>query len=306
MRVAVTGSHGLIGSALVAQLRRQGDDVVPVVRGAAQSDEIAWDPDSGSINAASLEGIDAVVHLAGAGVGDHRWSDAYKQTILKSRTDGTRTLAVALAHMDRPPKVLLSASAVGFYGVRGDEDLTEDSVGGTGFLADVCRQWEGATAPAADAGIRVVTMRNGVVLSAAGGALKKQLLPFRLGLGARLGSGHQQFSWITRRDVVGAMTFLIGRSDIAGPVNLTAPNPVTNRIFTQALAHAVRRPAVLSVPTAVLRLAVGREMAGEFLLASQRVLPQRLLDAGFSFADPELAGALRVSLDDRSQHPTFS
>ncbi|HEX3793004.1 MAG TPA: TIGR01777 family oxidoreductase [Acidimicrobiales bacterium] len=303
MKVAVTGASGLIGSALVGHLRGRGNEVMRVVRTSPGKGDVVWDPAAGSIDVDALNGVDAVVHLAGAGVGDHRWSADYKEEILQSRVRGTHALATALAGLARPPGVFLSASAVGFYGVRGDEVLTEDSGNGDGFLADVCRRWEAATAPATGAGIRTVVMRNGIVLSATGGALKKQLWPFRLGLGARLGSGRQYFSWISRRDVVAAISFLIAHPEISGPLNLTTPAPVTNTEFTRALGRAVRRPTLLAVPSAALRLAVGREMAEEFLLASQRVMPQRLTEAGFVFADPLLDGGLRTALDDRPHDP---
>lgn len=299
MKIAVTGSGGLIGSSLVLHLRSRGHQVIPVVRGKVVVGGVLWDPRRGTIDTEKLEGIDAAVHLAGAGVGDHRWSLGYKQEILSSRVDGTATLAEALAHLRVPPSVMVSASAVGYYGPRGDEVLTEDAGNGAGFLATVCAQWESATHAARSAGIRVVTLRTGVVLSAAGGALKKQLPPFRLGLGARLGSGHQQLSWITRRDVVAAIAFLLEDSALSGPFNLTSPHPVSNATFTKALGRALRRPAKLIVPERVIRVALGDEMASEVLLASQRAVPQHLLAAGFAFADPDLAEALVTALDDR-------
>jgi uncharacterized protein (TIGR01777 family) len=299
MKVAVTGSRGLIGTELVRQLGAQSHEVVRIVRGPAGPGDMTWDPENGVLRSSDLQGIDAVVHLAGAGVGDRRWSARYKQLILSSRVTGTAALATALAEMPSPPRVLVSASAVGYYGQRGDEQLTEGSEPGTGFLAGVCAQWEAATFPASSAGIRVVMTRTGVVLSASGGALKKQLPLFKFGLGARLGDGRQQFSWITRRDVVAGICFLIEHEEIAGPVNLTAPQPVTNAEFTRALARAVHRPAKLAVPRAILRLGAGSEMATEFFLASQRVVPQRLRDAWFSFKDPELQGALKVALRDQ-------
>jgi uncharacterized protein (TIGR01777 family) len=299
MKIAVTGSRGLIGSALVPHLRASGHDVVRIVRERATGTDISWDPGERTIEADKLEDVDAVVHLAGAGVGDHRWSAAYKQAILSSRVDGTTTLAETLARVQRPPVVMVSASAVGYYGSRGDEVLTERSESGTGFLADVCRRWEAATAAAADAGIRVVHLRTGVVLSAAGGALKKQLPPFRLGLGARLGSGKQWFSWITRRDAVAAISHLLDDEGASGPFNLAAPEPVPNVVFTHALGSALRRPALLAVPSIVLRVAVGDEMTSEFLVASQRAMPERLLSSGFVFADPALAAALVTALQDR-------
>jgi uncharacterized protein len=299
VRIAVTGSGGLIGSSLVPYLRSKGHEVVPIVRGTATGDEVLWDPKKGTIDLDKLQGIGGMVHLAGAGVGDRRWSPGYKQVILSSRVDGTRTLAEAIAKLPIPPSVMVSGSAVGYYGQRGDEVLTEDAEVGTGFLADVCAQWESATAPASAAGIRVVTIRTGVVLSGAGGALKKQLPPFRLGLGARLGRGYQQLSWITRRDVVAAISLLLRDLTLSGPINLTAPNPVSNARFTKELGRALHRPARLVVPEKVIRLALGDEMASEFLLASQRAVPQRLLAAGFSFADPTLPEALVTALQDR-------
>jgi uncharacterized protein len=299
MKIAVTGSRGLIGSTLIPYLGAAGHEVIRIVRGRAGADEIGWDPLNRVIEAEKLPGVEAVVHLAGAGVADHRWSPAYKREILSSRVDGTTTLARALSAMAVPPSVMVSASAVGYYGSRGDEVLTEDSGPGTGFLADVCAQWESSTAAAVAAGVRVVTLRTGVVLSAAGGALRTQLPPFRLGVGARLGTGAQQFSWISRRDAVAAITSLLADEGPTGPVNLTSPQPVTNAVFTQALGRTLHRPALLAVPSPVLRLAFGREMAEEFLLTSQRVMPARLLAAGFTFADPDLPGALTTALADR-------
>ena len=300
MKVAITGSTGLIGSALVPPLRAEGHQVIRIVRRAAGDDEVQWNPNGGTIEWRKLEGIDAVVHLAGAGVGDRRWSTDYKQLILSSRIDGTTTLVKALALLATPPSVLLSASAVGYYGIRGDEVLTEYSHAGTGFLADVCVRWEASASAASTSGIRVVNLRTGVVLSAAGGALKKQLWPFRLGIGARLGRGDQQFSWISRRDAVDAIAFLMGNSALAGPFNVTSPDPVTNAAFTRALGRALHRPAGLALPGSILRAAVGTEMSSEFLLASQRVLPERLLDSGFTFADRTLSEGLVTALHDRT------
>jgi uncharacterized protein len=254
---------------------------------------------SGVIDAVKLHGVEAVVHLAGAGVGDRRWSPRYKQVILSSRVDGTSTLARALSHLPVPPSVLVSASAVGYYGVRGDEILTEEAGQGVGFLADVCARWEAATAPAAAVGTRVVTLRTGVVLSGAGGALRKQLPLFRLGLGARLGSGDQQLSWITRRDVVAAISFLLDRTELFGPFNLVAPQPVSNATFTEELGRAMHRPARLVVPETVVRIALGREMASEVLFASQRAVPQGLTAAGFTFGDTALPEALVTALHDQ-------
>jgi hypothetical protein len=303
VRVAITGSRGLIGSALGRHLRSAGHEVVPVVRGRAGPGQVAWDPRAGTIDAEGLRGVGAVVHLAGAGVGDHRWSAAHRADVLSSRVAGTTLLAETLAGLSPAPAVLLSGSAVGYYGSRGDEELTEASAPGSGFLADVCARWEAATAPAADAGVRVVHLRTGIVLSAAGGALAKQLLPFRFGLGARLGSGRHQLSWITRRDHVAALSFLLTRGELAGPVNVTSPAPVANAEFTAALGRALHRPARLVVPAAVLRLVAGRQMAEEFLLASQRARPERLLGAGFTFADPGIGAGLATALADQDLVP---
>jgi uncharacterized protein (TIGR01777 family) len=299
MKIALTGSRGLIGSSLAPHLRAQGHEVIRIVRGRAAAGEVLWDPTSGAIDAAKLHGLEAAVHLAGAGIGDRRWSPGYKQVILSSRVDGTSTLARALSRLPVPPSVLVSASAVGYYGVRGDEILTEEAGQGAGFLADVCAQWEAATAPAASVGIRVVNLRTGVVLSGAGGALAKQLPLFRLGLGARLGSGEQQLSWITRRDVVAAISFLLDGTELSGPFNLVAPQPVSNATFTEELGQALHRPARLVVPETVVRIALGREMASEVLFASQRAVPQRLVAAGFSFCDAALPEALVTALHDR-------
>jgi uncharacterized protein (TIGR01777 family) len=303
MKIGITGATGLLGSALVPQLRSEGHQVIRVVRRNAGPGDVMWDPSAGTIDQEALNGVDAVVHLAGAGIGDHRWSADYRQTILSSRVNGTSTLAGALSLLPNPPSVMVTASAVGYYGLRGDEVLTEASGPGTGFLADVCAQWEDAASAAASAGIRVVALRTGVVLSAAGGALKKQLLPFRLGLGARLGHGDQWLSWITRRDAVAAISFLLNHENLDGPFNLSSPHPVPNAEFTQQLGRALHRPAVLAVPAPLMRLVLGTDMAAELLLASQRVLPDRLLGTGFAFLDAELPGALANALSDRAMVP---
>lgn len=300
MKVAITGSHGLIGSALVSSLRRDGDEVVRLVRGTPGAGEVGWDPLAGTVDPAGWHGIDAVVNLAGAGIGDRRWSPGYKATIRDSRVQGTTTLAAALASLEHPPAVLLSGSAVGYYGPDADTERTEESVPGAGFLADLCAQWEAATAGAASVGVRVVQLRMGIVLSAAGGALRKQLPLFRLGLGARLGSGRQQMSWISRSDAVRALRFLLAEEQLSGPVNVTAPEAVSNRAFVAALGHALRRPARLVVPAAVIRLGAGTEMASEFFLASQNAVPGRLTDAGFTFEEARIDGAVRSALEDRA------
>jgi uncharacterized protein len=303
MKVAITGSRGLIGSALLPHLRSEGHEVVRVVRGEPAAGDVVWDPKAGSIEIDKLAGVEAVVHLAGAGVGDHLWSARYKETILSSRVDGTSTLANAIARMPNPPSVLVSASAVGYYGSRGDERLTEESPPGSGFLADVCAQWEAAASAVSRAGVRLVIARTGIVLSGAGGALKKQLPAFRLGVGARLGRGSQQLSWITRHDAVNAISHLLRSDGPAGPFNLSAPQPVSNATFTHALGRALHRPALLAVPEVVLRVVVGAEMASQLLLASQSAVPERLLNDGFTFADETLTEGLVTALGDSALVP---
>jgi uncharacterized protein len=304
MRIAVTGSSGLIGTALVAALRGDGHRVVRLVRQAPSSDdEIAWDPraEAGGLDPAALEGLDAVVHLAGAGVADRRWSPAYQEEIRASRIQGTHALVTALAAMSRPPSVLLSGSAIGWYGDTGGREVDESAPAGTGFLPDVVREWEGAAERAAQAGIRVVTMRTGIVLSPRGGVLARMLLPFRLGLGARLGPGTQVMSWITLPDYAGIVGFLLTHPEVSGPVNLTTPNPVTNAEFTAALAGALHRPALLFLPTPVLRIALGGVSSD--ILSSARVMPRRLLAAGYQFQFPDLRAALGAELAGRATVP---
>ncbi len=296
MQVAVTGASGLIGTVLCTALRTAGHDVIRVARGdASAADAIGWDPAAGTIDAAGLEGVDGVIHLAGAGIADRRWTDEQKRLILESRTKGTGLLATTLADLDRPPKVLVSGSAIGFYGDRGDEVLTETSEAGSGFLADVCVQWEAATRPAADAGIRVAHARTGLVLSTEGGALQKMLPLFRLGLGGRLGSGRQWWSWISIDDEVGALMWLLD-SDRSGAVNLTAPNPVTNADFTSTLGSVLGRPTWLPVPGFGPKLVLGSELADELLFTSVRVEPQALLDGDYRFHHAGLEPALRAVL----------
>ena len=292
VQIVVTGSSGLIGSTLVRSLRAEGHEVVRLVRRApAAADERRWDPTTRTLDPAVLDPADAVVHLAGAGIGDKRWSEDYKQEVLRSRIDGTTTIATAIAQCANPPKVLLSSSAVGWYGDTGDEAVDESTPSGQGFLADLVRQWEESAAPAQAANVRVVHVRTGVVLSADGGALGKVLPLFKLGLGGRLGSGRQWMSWISIADQIAAMRFLLERSDLAGPVNATAPEPVRNRDYTKALGRAVRRPALAIVPAAALRLALG-EFADEGVLVSQRVVPARLEEAGFLFTYADIDAAL--------------
>lgn len=302
MRVAVTGANGFIGGALCARLERAGHQVLRLVRAtagpptAAGGAKAGWDPDQGWADIDDIQGCAAVVHLAGENVGLGRWSEAKKARIRESRERGTTVLAQSLARLAEPPPALVSASAIGWYGDRGDEVLTEESTSGTGFLAEVCRRWEAATEPASQAGIRVVLARTGIVLDRRGGALRRQLLPFRLGLGGPLGSGRQWVSWITLADEVSALIHLVGQGDLAGPVNLTAPRPVTAAEFARTLGQAMRRPALLPVPSAAISLALGGERARELVLASQRVRPERLTASGFAFEHPELRSALQAAL----------
>ena len=297
MRVAVTGSTGFIGRALVASLRGDGHEVVRVVRGSKVDDEptVRWDLDARTIDPAGLEGVDAVVHLAGESIAGKRWTDEQRRRILDSRTSGTDLLARALAGLDRPPRTLLSGSAIGYYGDRGDEELTEASDPGSLFLSEVCEAWEAAARAAVDAGIRTAFLRTGIVLAGTGGVLGKMLPLFRFGLGGKLGDGRQWMSWITLADHVRAMRFLLDH-EVGGPVNLTAPAPVTNAAFTKALGTVLGRPTVVPVPRFGPRLLLGRALADELLFASQRVAPAVLGDAGFEFEAPELDGALRAVL----------
>jgi uncharacterized protein len=295
MDVVVTGSSGLIGSALLDGLTAAGHRPVRLVRGPAAGESIRWDPEGGTIDRAGLEGVDAVVHLAGEGIATRRWSDEQKRRILESRTEGTTLLATTLAGLERPPRVLVSASGINYYGDRGDEPVTEEAPRGTGFLSDVTVAWEAATAPAAEAGIRVACARTGIVLTPRGGALAKALPLFKLGLGGRFGSGRQYWSWISLDDQVAALIWLL-EHEIAGPVNLTAPEPVTNREFTKALGAVLHRPTLLPVPSFGPKLLVGSQAAEELLFSGARVLPRKLLDSGFSFAHPDVTSALRSVL----------
>jgi uncharacterized protein (TIGR01777 family) len=295
MKVVVSGASGLIGRSLAKELGSDGHDVVRLVRREPQGpNEIEWDPRSGTIDTASLEGADVVFHLAGAGIGDRRWTESYKQEILDSRVIGTALLASTLASLERKPSVLISASAIGWYGDRGADILNETAAKGDGFLADVTEAWETAAAPAASAGIRVVHPRTGIVLSKDGGALQRLLLPFKLGAGGRTGPGSQWWSWITLDDEVRALTHLAASSEMAGPVNLTAPNPVTNTEFVKTLGGVLRRPTVLPTPSFVLKAMLGAELADALLFQSQRVVPARLTEDGFAFGSPSLEGALQT------------
>lgn len=299
-KIAVSAASGLVGSSLVRAIADRGDVPVALVRRAARAGraEVAWDPAKGTLDADALDGVSAVVHLSGEPIASGRWTAAKKALIRDSRVDSTRFLCRQLASMARPPAVLVSASAIGYYGSRGDETLDENSGPGTGFLAEVCGAWEAAADPARDAGIRVAHLRIGVVLSSRGGALSKMLTPFRLGLGGPLGDGRMWMSWIVLKDLVGAILHAIDDGALAGPLNGTAPNPVTNAEFTRALGHALHRPAILPAPAFAISAALG-EMGRELLLSSAKVLPRRLEEAGFRFAYPEIDGALAAVVAGR-------
>jgi uncharacterized protein len=289
-RILVSGSSGLIGAALLRSLRASGYEVVCLIRGAASGKgQIAWDP-ARALAPESISGFDAVIHLAGESIVG-RWTEAKKHRILESRVQGTRHLAEALAATPQRPQVLISASAIGYYGDRGEETLREDSTSGEGFLPEVCREWERAAEPAAGAGIRAVQMRFGLVLSASGGALQKMLLPFRMGVGGNMGNGRQWWSWVDIDDLVGAVQHVIDTEAVRGPVNMVAPSPVRNEEFTKTLASVLSRPAIFPMPAFAARLVFG-QMGDELLLASQQVEPAKLLASGFIFQKPDLRKAL--------------
>lgn len=296
MRVAVSGASGLVGSALMPVLTSAGHEVRPMVRpgGNRAPGSIAWDPEASSLELAALEGVDAVVHLAGESIAS-RWTDDRKRRIRESRVKGTRLVAESIARLATRPSVLVCASAVGVYGPRGSEPLDETAASGTGFLAEICRAWESAADPARAANIRVVHTRFGMILSDKGGALAKMLTPFKLGVAGKVGSGDQYMSWIALDDVVGAIQHALGTTDLSGPVNTVAPTPVTNLEFTKTLGRVLSRPTVLPMPAFAARLLFG-EMAQELLLSGQRAVPARLLAAGFRFRHPELEEALRSLL----------
>ena len=296
-KIAVTGASGLVGSELVPTLRRNGFDVVRLVRRAASADdEVQWDPDGGTIDAEGLRGVTGVIHLAGDNVASGRWTEAKKARIRDSRVASTALLAGALAELSPKPRVFVSASAVGYYGARGDEALDESAEQGSGFLASVCGEWEAAASAARDAGIRVVHPRIGVVLAPHGGALAKMKTPFMLGLGGRIGGGGQYMSWITLEDLVSALVFALERDDLEGPVNFVSPTPVTNADFTATLGRVLKRPTVLPVPKFALRLGVGSDMANEMLLAGTRAVPSALHAHGFRWEHTTLEPALRSLL----------
>jgi hypothetical protein len=295
MKTLVTGSTGLVGRSLCAHLRQRGDEVLRLVRRApAAEDEVQWDPTEGTCDAAAFD-VDAIVHLAGEGIASRRWSKGQMLKIRESRVAGTRLISEGAVRITRRPQVLVSASAVGFYGDRGDEVLNEDSERGAGFLADVCDDWELATDQAVRAGLRVVNPRIGMVLAEGGGALTKMLLPFKLGLGGRIGSGRQWMSWIQLEDLVRVLCAAIDDESLSGPVNAVTPHPVTNSEFTRALGRALRRPTLFPLPAFAARLVMGK-MADELLLASARVTPAKLTQAGFEFHSPEIKAGLAASL----------
>ena len=298
MKILVSGSTGLIGRALVSHLRDAGHEVTRLVRPGSpdSADGIEWDPANRLLDPNDVEGFDAVVHLAGESI-NQRWTDATKERILQSRVQGTELLAGTLADLDDPPEVLVSASAVGYYGDRGDEWLPEDAGPGELFISDVCQQWEAASQAATENGVRVVNIRTGVVLSDEGGALPQMLPPFKLGLGGKLGSGDQFVPWVAREDVVEAIAFLLAHEALSGPVNVCAPNPVRNTELTDTLGDVLGRPTVFFVPRFGIRLLFG-QMGEELLLASDRVRPAKLADAGFEWEYEELNPALEHALSD--------
>lgn len=295
MRVGITGSSGLIGSALIPAASTAGHQTVRLVRRQPADGEIGWDPAAGVLDPAALAEVDAVVHLAGVGIGDHRWTDSYRRQVLSSRVTGTRTISAALAaavDRDGRTRTLLSASAIGFYGDTGDRAVDESSPAGSGFLAEVCQQWESSTAPAQRAGLRVVRLRTGLVLAPSGGLLGRIVPLFKAGLGGRLGSGQQYWSWVSLVDEVAAILFLLSNRELSGPVNLTGPAPVTNSEFTAALGRVVSRPTLLPVPGVALKVVLGG-FAEEGVLAGQRVVPRVLQQTGFQFRHTEVEEALR-------------
>jgi uncharacterized protein (TIGR01777 family) len=300
MRILISGGSGLVGSAATAALQADGHTVAHLVRpgGAIKQGDVGWDPTRATVDLAGIEGTEVVIHLSGAGIGDGRWTSARKQMLRSSRIDTTRVLVDSLSKLKQKPRTLLVASAIGYYGNAGDEILTESSANGTDFLALLCRDWEAEARRAAPLGIRTATLRFGIILSGKGGAVPRMLTPFKLGLGGRLGSGKQWMSWIAIEDVVGIIRFAIANEQVNGPVNVVAPNPVRNEEFTRLLAGMLHRPAIFPAPAFVLKLAMG-EMADAVLLGSDRVLPERLLAAGYSFRFQILEPALRAAVLSR-------
>ncbi len=299
MKILITGSHGLVGSCLTPFLGAQGHHVVRLVRSEPYEGELYWDPRQRVAAPELLEGFDAVVHLAGENIASGRWTSARKSEIRASRVAGTQFLCEVLAGLTKPPEVLVSASAIGFYGNRWGEELTEDSAPGLGFLSELCQEWEAATAPARKAGIRVANTRIGIVLSPNGGALRKMLPIFQMGAGGRLGSGEQFMSWIALEELAEIIEFILSHKELSGPINAVAPNPVTNREFTAALAAVLHRPAIFPVPKLAAHLLMG-EMADELLFSSALVKPKKLLASGYPFRYPELKPMLRKALTTAS------
>ena len=298
MRIAITGASGLIGSALVPYLRSEGHEVFRLVRRSATApDEISWDPSSGTVDLRALQGVEGVIHLAGAGVGDHRWSDAYKKEILDSRVNCTNTIVRALTQLDSKPRVLVSGSAIGWYGDTADRAVDEGSPAGTGFLADVVQAWEGATTPAHEAGIRVVHARTGLVVAKDGGAWARMFPLFNLGVGGKLGSGKQYWSWVSLRDEVNALSYCLTHESVSGAVNITGPTPQTNAEITKIMGKVMGRPTLLSVPAIALNVALG-EFSSE-VLGSTRVLPRVLEACGFTWQDPTIEDAIRTAWQTR-------
>lgn len=299
MRILVSGSTGFVGTALIESLERQGHTLVRLARPgsprknspAHRAQSVEWDPTGGRFDAAGAEGADALVHLAGASIAEGRWNARRKELLRTSRIDATRHLMGALSKLKRPPRVVVAASAIGYYGSRGDETLTETSASGSDFLSALCREWEAETGRAADFGARVAIVRFGIILDTHGGALPRMALPFKFGAGGHLGNGRQWMSWVTLRETLNIIQFALENSSLSGPVNVVAPNPVRNSEFTRILAATLHRPALFPAPAFALRLALG-EMADALLLSSQRVAPSRLVESGYSFAQTDLAGAL--------------
>lgn len=300
MKIAITGSSGLIGSALRLRHEEEGHTVLGVSRSEGKSDDsVRWDPGQGEIERSKLEGVEAVVHLAGENIASGRWTEEQRRKIRDSRVVGTRFLSQVLTELEAPPKVFVSASAIGYYGSRGDEILDEDSDAGEGFLSEVAKEWEEAALTASQSGIRTVLPRIGVVLSTQGGALQKMLTPFKFGLGGRIGSGRQYFSWIGIHDLVEGIRCCLLEEGLKGPVNLVAPNPVTNREFTKTLGKVLKRPTPFPVPSFVLQIVLGKMAAEALVLSSTRVVPKRLEESGFRFSTPNLEEALHRVLGER-------
>ncbi|TXD37203.1 TIGR01777 family protein [Lujinxingia vulgaris] len=296
-RVAISGARGLVGRALRERLEAEGVEVVAMVR-SREREGISWSAERGELDEAALSEVDAVVHLAGESLAASRWTEAQKKRILESRVKGTELIAGALARMEKGPKTLICASAVGYYGDTGSQWVDETAPSGEGFLAEVCRAWEEACEPARGAGVRVVNARLGVITSSEGGALDKMMLPFKMGVGGPMGSGDQYMSWVALDDVVGALRWLLLESELEGPVNVVSPNPVTNAEFAKALGKAMHRPAVMPTPGFALKIALGKEMAEEMLLIGQRVRPKRLQEGGYAFEHPRVDEALRDAVSE--------